>query len=29
MSSAEGLRKAIAFLKDVVIVEPRGPAYWA
>jgi sugar phosphate isomerase/epimerase len=29
MSGAEGLRKAIAFLRDVVIVEPAGEAYWA
>jgi sugar phosphate isomerase/epimerase len=29
MSGAEGLRKAIAFLKDVVISEPPGQAYWA
>lgn len=29
MSSAEGLRKAVAFLKDVVIREPAGVAYWA
>jgi len=29
MSGAEGLRKAVAFLKDVVIKEPRGEAYWA
>jgi sugar phosphate isomerase/epimerase len=29
MSGAEGLRKAIAFLKDVVIREARGEAYWA
>jgi sugar phosphate isomerase/epimerase len=29
MSGAEGLKKAIAFLKDVVIQEPRGEAYWA
>lgn len=29
MSSDEGLKKAIAFLKDVVISEPAGEAYWA
>jgi sugar phosphate isomerase/epimerase len=29
MSGPEGLRKAIQFLKDVVIAEPAGPAYWA
>jgi sugar phosphate isomerase/epimerase len=29
MSAAEGLKKAIAFLKDVVIAEPAGQAYWA
>lgn len=29
MSSNEGLRKAIHFLKQVVITEPRGEAYWA
>lgn len=29
MSSREGLAKAIAFLKDVVISEQAGPAYWA
>lgn len=29
MSGAEGLRKAIAFLKDIVIAEPAGQAYWA
>lgn len=29
MSSAEGLRKAIAFLKPLLIAEPAGPAYWA
>ena len=29
MSPAEGLKKAIAFLKDVVIAEPAGEAYWA
>ncbi len=29
MSSDEGLKKAIAFLKDVVIAEPAGEAYWA
>ena len=29
MSPAEGLKKAIAFLKNVVIAEPAGEAYWA
>ena len=29
MSSAEGLKKAIAFLKGVVIHEAAGKAYWA
>ena len=29
MSSAEGLKKAIAFLKNVVIHEAAGKAYWA
>ena len=29
MSPAEGLKKAIAFLKDIVIAEPAGEAYWA
>ena len=29
MSGGEGLRKAVAFLKDVVIREPAGEAYWA
>jgi sugar phosphate isomerase/epimerase len=29
MSGAEGLKKAIAFLKHVVIAEPAGQAYWA
>jgi len=29
MSGDEGLRKAIAFLKQVVIAEPAGVAYWA
>ena len=29
MSGPEGLRKAIAFLKSVVIAEPAGSAYWA
>jgi sugar phosphate isomerase/epimerase len=29
MSGAEGLRKAVAFLKGVLIVEPAGEAYWA
>ncbi|HVL69504.1 MAG TPA: sugar phosphate isomerase/epimerase [Vicinamibacterales bacterium] len=29
MSSAEGLRKAVAFLKEIVIRERAGVAYWA
>ncbi|OPZ83012.1 MAG: Xylose isomerase-like TIM barrel [bacterium ADurb.Bin429] len=29
MSSNEGFRKAVAFLKDVLISEDRGMAYWA
>lgn len=29
MSGAEGLKKAIAFLKDVVVRDPAGDAYWA
>ena len=29
MSGAEGLSKAVAFLKAVVIKEPAGQAYWA
>jgi sugar phosphate isomerase/epimerase len=29
MSGAEGLRKAVAFLKSVIISEPKGEAYWA
>ena len=29
MSGAEGLRKAIAFLKPLLIAEPAGQAYWA
>lgn len=29
MSPNEGLEKAIAFLKSVVIAQPRGEAYWA
>jgi len=29
MSSDEGLKKAIAFLKDIVISDPAGEAYWA
>jgi sugar phosphate isomerase/epimerase len=28
MSASEGLKKAVAFLKDLVIKEPRGTAYW-
>lgn len=29
MSGTEGLKKAIAFLKDVIITESAGEAYWA
>ena len=29
MSGDEGLRKAVAFLKGVLIAEPAGEAYWA
>jgi sugar phosphate isomerase/epimerase len=29
MSGAEGLKKAIAFLRDIVITHPKGDAYWA
>ncbi len=29
MSGAEGLQKAIAFLKPLLIAEPAGEAYWA
>jgi sugar phosphate isomerase/epimerase len=29
MSGAEGLRKAVEFLKGIVIKEPAGEAYWA
>jgi sugar phosphate isomerase/epimerase len=29
MSGAEGLKKAVAFLRDVVISQPKGEAYWA
>jgi hypothetical protein len=29
MSGDEGFRKAVAFLKDVLISEPAGTAYWA
>ena len=29
MSPAEGLRKAITFLKPLIIAEPAGTAYWA
>lgn len=29
MSSNEGFKKAVAFLKDVLIAEDRGIAYWA
>jgi sugar phosphate isomerase/epimerase len=29
MSPQEGLKKAIAFLKGVLVTQPRGEAYWA
>jgi sugar phosphate isomerase/epimerase len=29
MSAAEGLRKAVAFLRGVIVEQPRGEAYWA
>jgi sugar phosphate isomerase/epimerase len=29
MSGDEGLRKAVAFLRDIVIAKPAGVAYWA
>jgi sugar phosphate isomerase/epimerase len=29
MSPGEGLDKAVAFLRDIVIARPRGDAYWA
>ncbi|MGD8277001.1 MAG: sugar phosphate isomerase/epimerase [Gemmatimonadota bacterium] len=29
MSGDEGLRKAVAFLRDIVIEKPAGEAYWA
>lgn len=29
MSGAEGLKKAIAFLKDIIIKEPVGTMFWA
>jgi sugar phosphate isomerase/epimerase len=29
MSGEEGLRKAVEFLKGVIIAEPAGKAYWA
>ena len=29
MSPQEGLRKAIAFLKEVLVKEPAGEMYWA
>lgn len=29
MSNREGFKKAVAFLKDVLISEQPGPAYWA
>ena len=28
MSSEEGLEKAVAFLKDVMITRPRGALWW-
>ena len=29
MSANEGFKKAVAFLKRVIISEKPGPAYWA
>ena len=29
MSPGEGLRKAIEFLRPIVISQPKGEAYWA
>jgi sugar phosphate isomerase/epimerase len=29
MPADEGLRKAVAFLRDIVIAQPAGPAWWA
>jgi sugar phosphate isomerase/epimerase len=29
MTPDEGLRKAISFLRDIVISDPAGEAYWA
>ena len=29
MSGPEGLKKAIAFLKDIIIKEPVGAMFWA
>lgn len=29
MSAAEGLRKAVEFLRGVIITQPKGEAYWA
>jgi sugar phosphate isomerase/epimerase len=29
MSGPEGLKKAVAFLREILIAEPRGQAYWA
>ena len=29
MTGTEGLRKAVAFLKSVVISDAAGDAYWA
>jgi len=29
MTGDEGLSKAVAFLRDIVIARPAGPAYWA
>ena len=29
MSAEEGLKKAVAFLRDVLVAAPKGEAYWA
>jgi hypothetical protein len=29
MSGQEGLKKAISFLKETMIFEPKGTMYWA
>jgi hypothetical protein len=29
MSPMEGLKKAVEFLREVLITQPRGEAYWA